>query len=65
MAAREEGVSIPSYPYGEGAALEIAEDRGQALTAPEIYQRVNPAVVAVMAQAGEQASVGQRHHLPV
>lgn len=58
MAAREEGVSIPAYPYGEGAALEIAEDRGQTLTAPEIYQRVNPAVVAVMAQAGEQASVG-------
>lgn len=52
-------ISIPGYPYGQGAVLEVETDHGPELTAQEIYQQVNPSVVTVMAQLGEQeASVG-------
>ncbi len=52
-------ISIPGYPYGEGAVLEVETEHGEALTAQEIYRQVNPSVVTVMAQLGEQeASVG-------
>ena len=54
-----EEISIPGYPYGQGAVLEVETDHGEALTAQEIYRQVNPSVVTVMAQLGEQeASVG-------
>ena len=54
-----EEISIPGYPYGQGAVLEVETDHGPELTAQEIYQQVNPSVVTVMAQLGEQeASVG-------
>ena len=54
-----EEISIPGYPYGEGAVLEVETEHGEALTAQEIYRQVNPSVVTVMAQLGEQeASVG-------
>lgn len=52
-------ISIPGYPYGQGAVLEVETEHGEALTAQEIYRQVNPSVVTVMAQLGEQeASVG-------
>ena len=53
-----EEITIPTYPFGEGAVLELAEDHGPELSAQEIYQRVNPSVVTVMAQLAGQFSVG-------
>ena len=52
-------ISIPAYPYGQGAELRVSKDRGETLSAQEIYRRVNPAVVTVMARKDEEwASVG-------
>ena len=51
-------ITIPTYPTGEGATLEVETDRGPELTAQEIYQRVNPSVVTVLAQLEGSASVG-------
>ena len=51
-------ITIPTYPTGEGAALEVETDRGEELTAQEIYQRVNPSVVTVLAQLEDSVSVG-------
>ena len=51
-------VTIPTYPFGEGAVLEVETDHGRELTAQEIYQRVNPSVVTVMAQLDDSVSVG-------
>ena len=51
-------ITIPTYPTGEGAVLEVETDRGPELTAQEIYQRVNPSVVTVMAQLEDSVSVG-------
>ena len=51
-------ITIPSYPTGEGATLEVETDRGPELTAQEIYRRVNPSVVTVLAQLEGSASVG-------
>ena len=52
-------ITIPTYPYGEGAALHVEKEHGPALTAQEIYRQVNPAVVTVVAYMDEErASVG-------
>ena len=51
-------ITIPSYPTGEGATLEVETDRGPELTAQEIYRRVNPSVVTVLAQLEGSVSVG-------
>ncbi len=52
-------IMIPTYPLEEGAALTVEADHGTALTAQEVYRQVNPAVVTVIAQLGEEgASVG-------
>ena len=52
-------ITIPSYPYGQGAALTVEKDHGPELTAQEIYRQVNPSVVTVMAHLDEEsASVG-------
>lgn len=52
-------ITIPGYPYGQGAVLTVSADGGAELTAQEIYRRVNPAVVTVVAQLGKDgASVG-------
>ena len=51
-------ITIPTYPTGEGAVLEVETDRGPELTAQEIYQRVNPSVVTVMVQLDDSISVG-------
>ena len=58
MASGEEEISIPTYPWGEGVTLDIRQDRGQSLTAREIYQKVSPAVVTVLAQDGEKGALG-------
>lgn len=51
-------ITIPTYPTGEGATLEVETDRGPELTAQEIYRRVNPSVVTVLAQLEDSVSVG-------
>ena len=52
-------IHIPTAPFGQGAALTVERDGEQTvLSAKEIYRRVNPAVVTVMAQQGEGMSVG-------
>ena len=43
-------ITIPTYPFGQGAQLTIAREKGQVLTSQEIYQKVNPSVVTVMVQ---------------
>ena len=56
--ADTEAVTIPAYPWGEGAALSVEPFGGTELTAQEIYQRVNPSVVTVLVQLDNEASVG-------
>lgn len=52
-------VNIPTYPYGEGASLQIVRNQGKKRTPQEIYANVNPSVVAVMAQLDDESmSVG-------
>ena len=53
-----EEITIPTYPYGEGAALTVEQSHGEALSTQEIYRRLNPAVVTVMAQLSDGMSVG-------
>lgn len=53
-----QAVTIPAYPFGQGAELSVKRTHGDAISAQEIYQRVNPAVVAVMAQLSDGVSVG-------
>ena len=51
--------TIPRYTaYDSSLKLEILADHGQELTAQEVYAKVNPATVLVVAQAGESASIG-------
>lgn len=51
-------ISIPAFPTGQGVTLPIEKESGDRLTAQEIYQRVNPAVVTVMVQIGERMGIG-------
>jgi len=44
-----EKTTIPTYPTGGEFRLEPTEERGESLTAQQIYQTVNPAVVTVVA----------------
>ena len=51
--------TIPRYTaYDPSLKLKILADHGQELTAQEVYAKVNPATVLVVAQAGESASIG-------
>jgi len=54
----KEEVSITPYPFGQGAVMDLTVSHGDPLTIQEIYRRVNPAVVTVMAQLDYGASVG-------
>lgn len=54
----KEKVSIDTYPSGKGVVMDLSTTHGDALTIQEIYRRVNPAVVTVMAQLDYGASVG-------
>jgi len=51
-------ITIPSYPTGRGVVLPVEREHGDKLTAQEIYQRVNPAVVIVMVQREDKMGVG-------
>ena len=42
-------------PTGQGVRLELAPERDEVLTAQEIYRQVNPSVVTVMAELGENS----------
>lgn len=54
----EQEILIPAFPTGQGVTLPIEEEPGPALTAQEVYQQVNPAVVTVMVQMEEAMGVG-------
>ncbi len=54
-------ITIPTAPTGQGVKLAVARERGEALTAQEVYRQVNPAVVTVLVQLDQEkdiASVG-------
>ena len=51
-------ITIPTWPSGQGGSLTLCLDHGAVLTAQEVYQAVNPAVVMVMAQLEDGVSVG-------
>ena len=51
-------ISFPTWPVGQGAELKLAREHGEAMTIQEIYKKVNPAVVSVMAQLGNSVSMG-------
>ena len=51
-------ITIPIWEAEAGTELQIVRNHGEPLTIQEIYQRVNPAVVTVMAQLDETVSVG-------
>ncbi len=51
-------VSIPRYRADKNVRFTAVESHGSALTAQEIYQKVNPAVVTVMVQLDGSAAVG-------
>ena len=57
-ASASQEITIPTYPTGEGVVLDVETDHGPELTAQEIYQRVNPSVVTVLAQLDGSVSVG-------
>lgn len=51
-------ITIPDWPVGQGASLAVSRDRGEELTAQEVYRQLNPAVVTVQCLTGEGASMG-------
>jgi serine protease Do len=51
-------ITIPDFPIGQGVKLPIVREHGEILTAQEIYQQVNPAVVAVLVQREDKMSLG-------
>lgn len=53
-----EPITIPDYPFGQGVTLPVERAHGEALTAQEVYRRVNPAVVTVMTELSRGMSVG-------
>ena len=51
--------TIPTYPNGDGTKLRYRETHGEALSAQEIYAKVNPSTVTVIATTeDDSASVG-------
>ena len=51
--------AIPAYPNGDGTKLRYRETHGEALSAQEIYAKVNPSTVTVIAtMKNGNASVG-------
>ena len=51
-------ITIAAYPVGGDFRVELSEERTEALTAQEVYARVNPSVVSVVAYMGRGGSVG-------
>lgn len=54
----EEEIRIPSWPVDQGASLALSREQGEALTAQEVYRRLNPAVVTVVCGTREGISMG-------
>ena len=53
------GISIPTYPSGQGVSFRLQEGHGEEQSAQEIYRRVNPSVVTVLVDLGDTtAAVG-------
>ncbi len=53
-----EAITIPDWPVGQGGSLALSRDRGEELTAQEVYRQLNPAVVTVQCLTGEGSSMG-------
>ena len=51
-------IHIDTYPTGDDVTLEIHTDHGKELMPQEIYEKVNPSVVTVIAQLDGGVSVG-------
>lgn len=51
-------ITIPSWPVGQGAELDVTRQHGEVLTIQEVYKKVNPAVVTVVAHLPDSSSVG-------
>ena len=51
-------ITIPVWPFGQGAELTVSRDHDEPLPIQEVYRRVNPAVVTVMAELDPGYSVG-------
>lgn len=52
-------ITISAWPVDQGASLTISRgEPGKALTAQEVYRRLNPAVVTVQCWTGEGVSIG-------
>lgn len=58
LALPPQEITIPKYPVGQGARLLVSREHGESMTIQEIYQKVNPAVVTVMATLDKSVSVG-------
>ena len=56
---RAMGISIPTWPTGQGVAFHVLREHGEERPAQEIYRLVNPAVVTVLVDLGDEtAAVG-------
>jgi len=53
-----EEISIPGWPVDQGVSLTLSRERGEALTAQEVYRQVNPSVVTVQCLSGGGVSLG-------
>ena len=51
-------ITIPTWPTGQGAELQIHGDHDESITVQEVYRRVNPSVVTVMTMADGGYYVG-------
>lgn len=51
-------ISIPTYPTGQGVTVPVAETHGPHLSPQEIFVKMNPSVVTVLAGAENQVFVG-------
>lgn len=51
-------ITIPAGPTGLGVHVTVQNNHGRRLSVQELYRRLNPSVVLVMAQLEEGASVG-------
>lgn len=57
---RDEGaeITIPTWPVGQGAELQVTREHGEPLSVQDIYRKVNPSVVTVLAYLEDSTSVG-------
>ena len=54
----DQGTDLPTYPLGGDFRLEYTEDHGPVLSAREVYEQVNPSVVAVVTYMGAGGATG-------